>query len=37
LISFLIPPVVLPAGAGADELLEEEQEAELMAEAVALH
>jgi hypothetical protein len=37
LVSFLIPPVVLPAGAGADELVKEEQEAELMAEAVALH
>jgi predicted MFS family arabinose efflux permease len=35
LVSFLIPPVGPPAGAG--ELLEEEQEAELMAEAVALH
>ena len=37
LISFLIPPVGPPAGAGADELVEEEHEAELMAEAVALH
>src|SRR4051794_2579406 len=37
LVSFLIPPVGPPAGAGADELVEEEREAELMAEAVALH
>jgi hypothetical protein len=37
LLSLLIPPVGPPTGAGAAELIEEEQEAELMAEAVALH
>jgi EmrB/QacA subfamily drug resistance transporter len=36
-ISFLIPPVGPPVGAGAEALLEQEREAELMAEAVAVH
>jgi EmrB/QacA subfamily drug resistance transporter len=37
LISFLIPPVGPPAGGTADDLVEHEHEAELMAEAVAVH
>jgi EmrB/QacA subfamily drug resistance transporter len=36
-ISLLIPPVGPPAGAAAPELLEEEREAGLMAEAVSVH
>jgi predicted MFS family arabinose efflux permease len=37
LISFLIPPVGQLTGSGADELVEQEHEAELMAEAISLH
>jgi EmrB/QacA subfamily drug resistance transporter len=37
LLSLLIPPVGPPTRAATAELVEEEQEAELMAEAVALH